>query len=312
MAPAILIIGLWGCGDKTQLFGHHQPAPSARTPTASDDPQPGAPGSLTAISEEIQRKLYDESLDHTATGRTYFQDDPSLSDLFSQKTATPTSQLCWPAALAYQMDYESRVRQPALPRLAPPVSSPSEAIRYFTNLCGTDHEVGTTAPQGVSCLNRYFASAGYDASITVTGVDSKWTSSYPAGKNASPAPVSPKVLQQALDDDASVILLVGFYETSAGSQKLQRVRGHFISVTGFGHLDLQGDTALTLFVVNPGVDYTQRGDGQKSFDRIAMVPASAPVGLSLPTDVSYMLRGPGFSQPNEIALIESAITFLPQ
>lgn len=290
-----------------------QPGEQARTPgTTPGTDTPGAttdsPSGGQAAKDDVSSVVYDAHASH-AVALNFYQAAPALKDLFA---TNGTSQLCFPAALSYSMEYQRSYRQPALSAL-PDVSESkgaSAVVRHFTTACKTDKSVGTTVLQGVSCIDEHYKAASLTPHIAVSGVDASWGrfGIYPKGVEARTGSITPDGLRKDVDADAGVILLIGFYKYDSETRTYKRERGHFVSLTGYGWDQEWGARELSLQIVNPGVDYSRRGD-KDDFDRVRMVKVEKAESRKYPADVDYEVLGKGISDTGLRAFLETAITF---
>jgi hypothetical protein len=183
------------------------------------------------------------------------------------------------------------------------------SVRHFTKACDTDiANDGTTAPQGVKCIDATYRAAGYTPHISVLGNDSQWAAfgMFPEGTGIEERSVELADLRTALDADHSVILLVGFYRMSSDGKRWDRIKGHYISVTGYGYDRAEGSDDMTLLVVDPSIDY---GKG-KPFNAVTMRQREAAgVQTGLPENASYDLTGESISFGAIRTVVETAIVF---
>ena len=313
LALSILIDIAIGCGPHAKRKQVRvpetgtEPSPQVTSPTPPD--QVALPVPITAKeTPDLPIEEFDESSVRLG-GQHYYQWDARLKDLFSPTTSV--SQLCWPAALAAEMDYRrSRVASPfnALPEVGSGDHKAPDEIRYFTRLCETDRDIGTTVIQGVRCIDKHLKASGLAPSIKVSGVDAQWQAFglFPSGVTSSDGSIVPEILRHELQAGTSVLLLIGYYSRNAMSGALKRERGHFVAITGFAYRNEWGDERLDLHLMNPAVAPagTAANDTYEAVE-LRKLPASA----NAPQDVKYELLGKGFGEGSRMALIESAVTF---
>ena len=295
-----------------------------------DAPLPVAPDSATLpiamtvaqqdlpeITEEVLvQPLYDLESRRTFSMR-YYQAAPSLTDLFADPAVPASSMLCWPTVMAYEMDYQRNHRRRSLPKLATATAVATESsvdqkaasdVRSLAKLCDTDARVGTTAPQAAACLAKFYDNAGYSADLTIIGNDAQWATGglYPPGTKAEHRPTTPPDLRAALNADKSVILLVGFYRLNVADQQWERLRGHFVSVTGYSYRRAWVEDEMTLTLANPAVLYA----GDQAFSAVKMrLLAHQTISKGLPENATYVLRGPNISGETFTTVIETAVVF---
>jgi hypothetical protein len=283
------------------------PLPIAMTAAQQDLPE--------ITDEVLVQPLYDLQSRRSFSMR-YYQATPTLSDLFADPSTPSSSMLCWPTVMAYEMDYQRNHRRLPLPKLTaiPPASESAAdqkaaaSVRSLAKLCETDSRVGTTAPQAATCLAKFYESSGYRADLTIIGNDSQWATSglYPAGTKAEHRPATPQDLRAALNADKSVILLVGFYRLNAVDQQWERLRGHFVSITGYSYRRTWLEEEMTLTLANPAVLYT--GDQASSTVKMRLL-AHQIINEGLPDNATYTLRGPNISGETFTTMIETAMVF---
>ena len=308
------------CGTLANPFAPHANAGEAPPSTTAADPgtpaatPPGQQAQTGSSQSPASAQAYDDQVDHTVD-LVYYKGDSRLFDLFS---SAADSQLCWPAAMSYSMEYLRAYHQPAASNL--PVPSPGDEaarsagdIRYFTGLCKTSLQVGTTVPQAVACLESHMKAGGYTPSVQVTGLDAKWAAGgdyYPASMPVALRPVSTDDVRTDLKADLGVILLIGFYSYDTNTNTWHRTRGHFLTVTGYEYMNSWATNQITLTVVNPATDYVHRM-GQPHYDHMHMQrfnPGQAhPGGTGFPENVAYQISD--FPGTDLTVLVESAISF---
>lgn len=265
--------------------------------------------------EEVSRTIYDEVLDRSIA-MPYYQSASALRDLFLDPSNPKTSQLCWPTALAYQMEYQRRYSAKLLTKLSDaspdnlsPLQTNSVDVRHLASICGTDSKLGTTLPQGAACIAALYEHAGYRPDITIIGNDAQWADlgMYPKDAVAKRRSVNPTDLRVALQADQSVILLIGYYRFDKTLSHWQRLNGHFVSVTGYAHRTQWENQETTIRLVNPAIDYHQR-DQASSLAKVRQFDRSRN-DSGLPEDASLALEGSSLQATDSLLVIESAIIF---
>jgi len=340
---AMLTLSTFGCGtnkakftDKrsgeqpevaadTQLKPLPVPGPITEMPPApsANPPAETAPASSTDVDGEplvtdgtVVKGVYDEKIDHSIKS-LYYQSSPGLKDLFVDPENSATSMLCWPSALAYQAEAMRTRAAAPLSKLVDPSAAPltgAEAahadIRHFATRCRVDLKAGTTVPQGVSCIDEYLKASGYKPEMAVVGLDAQWGvfGMFPTGTKSERRTATPDDVRAATRNGRGIIALVGFYAFDTTKARFERVKGHFVSMTGFGHRDVWGSDELTLEIVNPGTDYAPNPVGRNS-ERVKMKRFSPDPGVVMPENVAFSLQGPGFDTAPYTSFVESLIIF---
>lgn len=278
--------------------------PAADAPSHATDPM----ASPADVPPSPSPSPYDESMSRTVALH-YYQWDAKLKDLFSPTTAV--SQLCWPAALAAELEF--RRTRPYAPFNALPVVSHGETketdeTRYFATLCKTDRAAGTTVIQGVACIDKHLKSAQITPAIQVAGVDAQWQdlNLFPQGVLAERGAVLLERLRKDLTEGRSVMLLIGFYTNDDRTGSLKRERGHFVSVTGFDFDRAWNEERLTLRIMNPAVK-PQGTNPEDVYERVEVRRLADSV--KAPKDVTFSVHGDGFGDGSRSSLLESAISF---
>lgn len=283
------------------------PPPPAQPPVTPPPPPPEEPEGPAM------------SVNH-AYASADFQSSSLLKDLFANQDDPLSSQLCMPTTLAYEAEYQRLHRAAPLPQLKDPSAAElpkTEAaaadVRYFTTLCKTNLQVGTTVPQGVACIDAYYKEANLGLDATVIGVDAQWKSYglYPELTVAEKRAVSVPDIRTALTRDASVIMLVGFYLKNANTGKYDRSKGHFLSVAGYDYDAALGDTEMSLTVVNPAQDYESATDGRVA-DKLNMKKILGTDLPNFPEYTGFLLQGTGFEGTSYVTVVESIIVFAPK
>lgn len=284
------------------------PTPQAAVPPPSESPKPPPADPEDGVPPPVPTPPeFDEEAKRSA-GLHYYQWDARLKDLFSPTTAV--SQLCWPAALAAEMEWQRTKGDgalKALPELRRGPTKETDETRYFAGLCETDRETGTTVIQGVRCIDKHIKAAELSPSIHVGGIDAEWDriGFFPDSVESTEGPIRLESLRRDVAAGKSVFLLVGFYSRDR-SGALKRERGHFVAVTGFGYKNVWTDERQKLRIMNPAVEPS----GSAASDVYEAVELSkTPAGEKVPTGVAYLLIGDGFSDGSLKAYVESSISF---
>ena len=181
-------------------------------------------------------------------------------------------------------------------------------VRFIADFCKADLKKGMTIPQGVGCISRLFTASSLKANLRVIGQDAQWSAfgMYPAGTVADLRSVTPGDVHAVLRSDASVIALVGAYVKDG--DKMKRVKGHFVSLTGYVHADGSAEDEATISVVDPSADYSHRPDGVTS-DSYVMAPRSEALASLLPEHAGFELRGFSVGVVGATVVVESVIVF---
>jgi hypothetical protein len=296
-------------------------AAAAESPTGADAQAGATPAAtpedekdlaLEVVDDKVSSKVYDEYLRQPIAG-IYFQADARLEDLFDPSGG---SQLCWPAAMAYQMRYQRTLRDPSFVKL-PDVASDfrdgeakrAAETRYFASACKTSPETGTTMPQGAACLDQHFRKVGLLPRLTVTGIDSQWAAfgMYPTGTTVRRDPVTPATLRKDLEDGRGVIMLIGFYTYDEDRDAWVRERGHFVSVVGYGYKSAWDEDQMTLRLANPANDYVAFG-AEEAFDAVTMARLDLEHGRP-PENATYGLVSGTIPGDPYLAVVESTVAF---
>ena len=297
------------------------PAAATSLPTdsqaASQDQAPKAEPSASPESAATvggSGAVATDSLNHSFDS-FFFQAYAVLADLFSTGDTSGESMLCFPAALAYQAEYRrfhADARESNLPAAdAKPVTDAehgAKSIRFYADFCAADLKRGMTVPQGMACIDKIFQTAKRKSNITVIGQDAQWAAfgMLPDNTRSELHAVVPDDVRRQLDDDQSVIALVGAYEkTSAG---IQRVKGHFVSITGYVK-DASGSAPhLKIEIVDPSADYRDQPEGER-FNQASLVALTTTQKVGLPQYVGYSLSGLDIGADDAMIVLESIVTF---
>jgi len=224
------------------------------------------------------------------------QHDPRLKEIFGGMG----SALCFPTSLAHRVIHQALVRRPALTRLQilPLRLSSSdevliEQVKSFYLSCGTDQNKGTSVPQALGCIRRFFKASGYDPLTEIVGIS--------AVKPKLQRWPSPDDFKTYLEGDPGMIARVGWYTWSSTQKQWVRSGGHYFNVYGYRHEASWSDQKIMLQLVNPDVDYTDRPEGQ-DFDWVEARMISRG-------DRRYFLDGVGFERPGRRAIVEDLLVF---
>ncbi len=327
---------LAGCGLFRETHENHR-TDQAHAQLASGDQAPAtasaaeAPGPAGAAGEqpEAAPQTGDANFDASSTPAAvavtdkldhafrsfFYQGAAALTELFATPGAPTSSMLCFPSALAYQAEYR-RVHAGApettlkdgTDKTADDVVLGGQDVRFIADFCKADLKKGMTIPQGVGCISRLFTASELKADIRVIGQDAQWSSfgMYPAGTKAELRSVTPGDLHELLKSDSSVIALVGAYVKEG--DRMKRVKGHFISLTGYAHADGAPADEATIGLVDPSADYSRRAEGVKS-DTFVMGPRPAALAGLLPEHAGFELRGFSLGVAGATIVVESVIAF---
>lgn len=326
-----------GCGlFKAPHKNHRSPAATARA-AETEQPQESADAEAPTQNEVASSSGSDDQVPHadaedlnTGTSgaapvvvdkldhsfRSYFyQGAAALADLFATPGTPSSSMLCFPAALAYQAEYR-RVHAAApaaklkdgTEQAATDAAIAGKDVRFVTDFCKADLKKGMTIPQGVGCISRLFTASALKAQIQVIGQDAQWSSfgMYPAGTKIDLRSVTPGDLHALLQSDESIIALVGAYVKDG--DKMKRIKGHFVSLTGYTHAEGAQANDATIRVVDPSVDYARKADAVAA-DSVVMTPRSQATAPLLPEHAGFELRGLSLGVPGAVILVESVIAF---
>lgn len=306
---------LCACGPKSRQDFRSEGAGESDDATKDEAVTPPAPDASPQIPPSSPAEDGENPAETETDGRKtflrkitphYSQWDEKLRDLFSESAE---SQLCWPAALASEMSYLREYRTPSvqgLPEVGRGAAKTTDEIRYFTKLCGTDLDDGTTVIQGARCIAKHVEEASLKLDLHIAGLDAQWGAFnlFPKGTTIQRGVLEPARIPQDLKKGTSVILMIGFYGKSGNGWK--RDRGHFVAVTGFAHEAAWGSDQLELRIMNPANAPAGTVDGAP-YETVTLkrVPsAEAPA-----TDVGFALIGEGFSDVAKPAFVESIIAF---
>lgn len=291
-------------GDESSQSG--SAPPPAYSDVAISEPQTTAAASTQVVYREDHQPL--RSIDRTAPF-FYSQRDASLADLFGGAgNFGINSQLCWPAALAYQTRYLWEKRQPQLTKLESSLGGPeaSQLVRHLTTKCQTSLRDGTTVPSGATCIDQLLRDAGYAPEIEVIGVDAVWAAAgmYPDSVRTQNRPAQLTDMVQNLELDRSIIALIGFYVLDPTTQKWRRHSGHFLSITGFAH----SDTHSLVRVVNPARLLAPNSPPLHDWVQ-AQALTWSEARADLPANNSLELVGDGVSFGGYKTVLESLVIF---
>jgi hypothetical protein len=245
----------------------------------------------------------------------FYQGAAALNDLFATPGSPASSMLCFPAAFAYQAEYRRAHAEAPLATLKDGSDKPADDqavaaqdVRFISDFCKADLKKGMTIPQGVGCISRLFTASSLKADLTVIGQDAQWASfgMYPAGIKTELRSVTPGDLHSLLKEDVSVIALVGAYVKDGA--KLKRVKGHFVSLTGYSHAEGAAADQATIDVVDPSADYAKRPDSP-GFDSYVLAPRPDAMAPLLPEHAGFELRGFSLGVAGATIVVESIIGF---
>jgi hypothetical protein len=285
------------------------PTPSKPVAVPVVTPGPQAGGGSNPVSTIQPEKEYDESFARS-TGASYFQRDPALKDLFTNDQ----SLLCWPTAMAYQLDYQKNYRRPAYEKLRVLTDDVSvkkvsivDQIRYLTNLCGVNTKVGTYPSQATDCISKFYQTSGYQAEISAIGP-------VVAGEHFADdvglfdRAITVSDLRHHLKANSAIIAMVGYYTQSASDSTWHRLSGHFVSIMGYDYKKIWGDKKVSLHMVNPDIDYSRR-DPEDRFDLAKVTAISAAEAKDFPAGMTLLVSGNGFDQFPAVGVLERLIVF---
>lgn len=241
------------------------------------------------------------------------QIEKELPDL----VGTQQSNLCAPISITHAFEFLKRYRNPnfsQLPRVADidndgTLDTFKDRVRYFFATCQTDKEVGTRYSLATKCMDDFIKLSPYRS----------WT--YMIGPHARTAPpentvedmqksLSVNSLKYFLKNQAAVIMGIGWYKFNTATNTFERTSGHFFNLYGYGYVNTWGTNRLDLFVVNSWIDYSQR-PANAPFDHIILTSLAAYQPTTLPSDVSFELKGTGFNDPVLKAFVEDIFVAYP-
>lgn len=238
---------------------------------------------------------FDESLSPEIDFQV-FQYDLSLQNFFKGEAGM----LCWPSSLAHRMIYFAKYHKPAFSRLQLK-TKPAENVAKFTSLCRTSPTGGTSQKRKLPCIRQAFAEAQYTVSTLAIGVDSK------THRRA----VSIEDLLVHLKNGSGVILHVSWLRFDATKKTWIERGSHSLNAYGFDYMKSWGQEKIILKVVNPGMDYSSRANGQM-YDQVVVQKITTSPGVSYPAHLNLRLEGPGFDQAQRLAVLRNIYVFLPQ
>jgi hypothetical protein len=245
----------------------------------------------------------------------FYQSSDELKDLFATPGDGGTSMLCFPSALAYQTEYRrshAEIAEAQLKSGAPDPAGDNAAgaaeVRFVADFCKADLKQGMTVPQGVACIDQLFAASDLKPDIHVIGQDAQWGAfgMFPSSTKAELRSVTPNDVRRLLNADASIIALVGAYVKDGAQMK--RVKGHFVSLTGYDHSDGEPTNEATVALVDPSSDYGSRA-GSIASDSFLMAPHADGLTSLLPEHADFELRGFSLGVDGATVVVESVVAF---
>jgi len=248
---------------------------------------------------------------HFQPGLNLFQEEATLTDLFGSSG----TQLCGPVSVAHAFNYLKYSHVPPYSSLLtfPDMDHDGVAntyrdqIRFFFQTCKTDRNAGTHYQELAACMRDYMSQSGVG------------TWAYLIGPHANIAPpnstlaetqgiIVPSNIRYYLNNHAAVIMGIGWYNYNSVNHTYTRIGGHIFNVYGFDYDPADGESKISLDVVNSLTNYQGRAPAQM-FDTVTMtlLPTAGEV---IPSGIAYRLDGPGF-QYTQVSLVEDLFVAFP-
>lgn len=319
-----LVIGMVasGCSGKKDKK-KNDPSPDGIAPSETISDQSATPEEKEKAAQEaeaaarLRREISIDGVLHTnyynrATATPYFQSATELKDLFPDISNPKTSQLCLPTIMSYEL-YTQVTAKPALTNpqaesyLARPIT---EQVREMYRVCETDRFRGTTTPQAANCAVQAAAGTGLKSQVHVLGADAKWKAYgyYISGVSVDERAVETKDIINSIANRASMMFLIGFYESNDGIN-FERRGGHFISVTATGVSNTTADAKkLKVWIVDPARPGQEKPTGTSPFNG-TMAPIARHAESNLDPLITLEVLNSGIEAGSYRIFVESAIHY---
>ena len=246
---------------------------------------------------------FDESVNHAPPFQIY-QYDKNLDEIFQKKNI---GSLCWPSSVAHRMMYYQKYHQPPLSDLAIP--SISEGVRTFVDLCHTSLSQGTSQNAKIACIVAFLQKHGYQPLAFSIGKASRGVPASPGAHNQL-RPVQISDFRTYIGLNYGVILHVGWLKFDRRKRAWIESGSHSLNAYGYDYNKNWGDDRIVLKVANPGMNYSAKPQ-PRFFDAVTVSPLIRQAGVRYPEMVTLAIHGPGFDNPNRLAVIDDLFVFSP-